>query len=232
MTGEAALRARGRTDPAGILRVVLVSPMRIYREGLIHMLAEQGSIHVVGAAAQINDLTPLLTANAIDVVLFDLAVDGGLAALRRLGANVQPKVLVLGLSEDEGPILACARAGIAGYVTQDATLQELTQRIRDATLGEFSCPPRVAAALLRSLAVSSVVDDRRMTPPRLTPRESDIIQLIERGMSNKEIAWHLKIQVATVKNHVHNILEKLAVPRRADAVRVVRSFEASQRRQP
>ena len=224
MTGERAFEVAGRTDARP--RLVVVSPMRIYREGLAHVLAQQGSINVVGVAARISELTPLLTAAAVDVVLFDLAVDGGLAALRRLGSYVGPKVVVLGLSEDEGPIVACARAGIAGYVTQEATLQELIERIREASIGEFSCPPRVAATLLRNFAAPRFADDRRTVIPRLTPRESEIVQLIERGMSNKEIARHLTIQLATVKNHVHSILEKLAVRHRADAVRAARSIEA------
>jgi DNA-binding NarL/FixJ family response regulator len=199
--------------------------MRIYRDGLAQVLAQQVSINVVGVAGSTNELTPLLTAAAVDVVLFDLAVDGGLAALRRLGSYGELKVVVLGLSEDEGPIVACARAGIAGYVTQEATLQELIQRIREAAVGEFSCPPRVAATLLRNLAVPRFADDRWTVVARLTPRESEIVQLIERGMSNKEIARHLTIQLATVKNHVHNILEKLAVRDRADAVRAARSMD-------
>jgi two-component system, NarL family, nitrate/nitrite response regulator NarL len=221
VNGERVLESHDRTNP----RVFVVSPMRIYREGLAHALARHGSINVVGAAARINELTSLLSSIAVDVVLFDLAVEGSLAALRRLGGYLELKVVVLGLSEEEAHILACARAGIAGYVTQDDTLLELVQRIRDATVGEFSCSPRVAATLLRSLAVSTVVDSGQTVAARLTPRESEIVQLIERGLSNKEIARHLTIQVSTVKNHVHNILEKLGVRNRADAVRLAHSME-------
>jgi two-component system nitrate/nitrite response regulator NarL len=199
--------------------------MRIYREGLADVLAQQQSISVVGVAARISELTPLLKAAAVDIVLFDLTADDGLAALQLLSSYVQLKVVVLGLSEEESHIVACARAGIAGYVTLEATVEELTQRIREAAVGEFSCPPRVAATLLRSLALSRVADDTRTSAARLTPRESEIVQLIERGMSNKEIARHLTIQLATVKNHVHNILEKLAVGGRAEAVRAVRSIQ-------
>ena len=109
--------------------------------------------------------------------------------------------------------MACARAGIAGYVTQDATLQELTQRIREATVGEFSCPPRVAATLLRNLAAPRFADDRQhggraADPARVRDRPTN-----RAGHVQQEIARHLTIQLATVKNHVHNILEKLAVRR-------------------
>jgi two-component system, NarL family, nitrate/nitrite response regulator NarL len=207
-----------------IPRVVVISPMRIYREGLAHVLGQQKSIRVIGIGARIDELAPLLRAARADVALFDLAVEGGLAALRSLGTYPGVRVVVLGLTEDEEPILACARAGIAGYVTQDTTLVELTQRIHDAALNQFKCTPQVAATLLRSLAGPPMLDGPRATAARLTPRESEIIRLIERGLSNKEIARHLTIQLATVKNHVHNILEKLDVSRRADAVRAAGSM--------
>jgi two-component system, NarL family, nitrate/nitrite response regulator NarL len=226
-TGERDRPRHGRTNASAVPRVIVVCPIRVYRDCLVRTLGEQGSIEVVGAAGRLNEVTPLLTSRAVDVVLFDLAVDGGLAALRRLGINIGLKIVVLGLNEDEGPIVACARAGIAGYITQDATVHELMQRIHDAIAGEFSCPPKIAATLLRSLAISTLVDDRHIGALRLTPREWEIVRLIERGLSNKEIARHLAIQLPTVKNHVHNILEKLDVRHRADAVQVARSIQAS-----
>lgn len=228
MKGEGPLQEHGgRTDTRIVPRIVVLSPMRIYREGLAHALVQHGWINVVGTAARINELTPILSAATVDVVLFDLGVEGGLAALQRLGSNRELKVVALGISEEEAHLLACARAGIAGYITQDDTLQVLVQRIREATVGEFSCSPRVAATLLRSLAVSTIVDRRQKVTARLTPRELEILQLIERGLSNKEIARHLTIQVATVKNHVHNILEKLGVRHRADAARVAHFIESA-----
>jgi two-component system nitrate/nitrite response regulator NarL len=205
----------------------VLSPIRVYREGLAHLLAQQRSINVVGAAAGLHELTDLLATAPVDVILFDLAVDGGLATLRRLGSNIEPKVVVLGLSDDEEHIIACARAGIAGYITQDSSLQELMQRIREAIVGEFTCSPRVVAKLVRSLTLSAFLENRQSAAVRLTQREREILQLIERGLSNKEISRQLNIQLATVKNHVHNILEKLAVRRRDDAVRAAHSMKAS-----
>jgi two-component system, NarL family, nitrate/nitrite response regulator NarL len=214
------------TNSRVVPRIVVICPIRVYGEGLAQMLAQQGSIEVVGVAARISDLMSLLTTTAIDVVLFDPAVEGGLLTLRRLHSNTELKVVVLGLCEDDGHIVACARAGIAGYVTHDATFNDLMQRILDAMAGDFRCPPRVAASLLRGLALSRSVGDRDIAAVHLTRREWEIIQLIEQGFSNKEIARDLTIQLATVKNHVHNILEKLAVRRRSDAVRVTRSIQA------
>jgi DNA-binding NarL/FixJ family response regulator len=207
-------------------RVVVVSPLRVYRDCLALALAQHGFMDVVGVAAGISDLSSLIDGATVDIVLFDLAVDGALAALRWLGCYLGLKVVVLGLCDEEAQIVALARAGIAGYVTQEDSLQELVHRIRDATAGEFSCTPRVAATLLRSLADSTMLEGREMVTARLTPRESEIVKLVEQGLSNKEIAQHLTIQVSTVKNHVHNILEKLGVSRRADAARLARSIKA------
>src|SRR5687768_3391714 len=109
MTYARAFQNLGGPVWPAVPRIVLVSPMRVYREGLANMLAQERSIEVVGVAARINELSPLFTSTAIDVLLFDLAAEGGLAALRWLGRNVGLKVVVLGLSEDEGDIVACAR---------------------------------------------------------------------------------------------------------------------------
>jgi DNA-binding NarL/FixJ family response regulator len=200
--------------------------MRIYREGLAFVLGQDNSVQVIGGAARVQELAPLLAVPDVDVVLFDLAVEGGLAALHQLRGYVKIKVVVLGLGDEEEPVLACARAGIAGYVSQEAGLVELTRRIREAADGEFRCSPRMAATLLRNLAtVPPLTAGRAAGVNRLTPREAEIVHLIGRGLSNKEIARSLTIQVATVKNHVHNILEKLSVQHRADAVRAARSIE-------
>ncbi len=218
-------RRTGAIRPVGVVRVVLVSPVRLYREGLAHILSQEESVRVVGVSARAEELDPVLRSTQVDIVLFDLAVEGGLSALQRINQCTEAKILVLGLGDEDGPILACARAGIAGYVTKDSTLMDLTARIREAAAGEFRCSPRLAAVLLRNLAVSAPW--RTSTAgASLTTRELQIVQLIERGLSNKEIARHLTIQLATVKNHVHNILEKLSVQRRADAVRAVRSLDS------
>lgn len=225
MTVTTADRGTEEVPVADIARIVLVSPVRLYREGLAHVLADQPSIDVVGAEARSTDAEQWLTSHEVDIVLFDLAVEGGLAAMRRLGQSTEAKIVVLGLGDDDGPILECARVGIAGYVTQDSSIPDLIARIREAAADEFTCSPRLAAVLLRNLA-SSAPWQATSSSVRLTSREQQIVELIERGLSNKEIARRLTIQLATVKNHVHNILEKLSVRHRADAVRVARSLDS------
>ncbi|MDQ6610862.1 MAG: response regulator transcription factor, partial [Gemmatimonadota bacterium] len=122
---------------------------------------------------------------------------------------------------DEGPdIVACAEAGLSGFVPRDGSLADTVAAIMDATQNELRCSPRISAVLFKRLSTPAVANDSSDT---LTPRESEVVALIDRGLSNKQIAGRLQISEATVKNHVHNILEKLHVERRSEAAAQVRS---------
>jgi two-component system nitrate/nitrite response regulator NarL len=214
-------------EPGPQIRVLVVSPMRIYQQGLSYVLAQEPAIRVVGMASSLQAAGLLPGGEGrsgggpADVLLFDLAVNGGLAELRRLANASGPKILVLGVAEDEEQIIACAEAGIAGYVTPNGSVAELVQTIHDAAHGEFNCPPHIAASLLRRVATAGA--PARPPQARLTLRQREVARLIDQGLSNKEIARRLSIELATVKNHVHNILEKLGVSRRADAAAWLRA---------
>jgi two-component system, NarL family, nitrate/nitrite response regulator NarL len=216
----------------GEIRILVISPMRIYREGLSHVLAQETAIRISGMASDLEEAVPLLRTAPVDVVLLDISVDPNLDGLKRLSRNGGLRVLAIGVLEHEDQVIACAEAGIAGYVTPSGSLNDLVQTIRDAARGEFNCPPRIAACLLRRLAAVGAEGRQVQPPPRLTMRELEIVRLIDRGLSNKEIAKQLSIQPATVKNHVHNILEKLDVRRRTDAVARLRSHRALDRAGP
>jgi DNA-binding NarL/FixJ family response regulator len=202
------------------IRVFVLSPVRIYREGLARVLAEEPGLRIVGSAASLGAAEPVLDDARAGVVLLDISTDASLVALRRLGRREGLRVVVLGMLEAEEEILAVAEAGIAGFVAREGSVGELVETIGQAARGEFSCPPRVAAGLLRRVAVLAAGGQGSQAAPRLTMREHEIVRLIEQGLANKEIARRLGIQLATVKNHVHNILEKLGVERRADVAAV------------
>jgi DNA-binding NarL/FixJ family response regulator len=133
------------------------------------------------------------------------------------------RVVVLGLPAGDQALLDCAEAGAAGYVSRDASLADLKAALQSAVLGELRCTPRDAAALLRRVALLAAQrSGPAPTGAALTQREVEIAGLIDGGLSNKEIARRLGIEVSTVKNHVHNILEKLQVHRRGEAVSQLR----------
>ena len=140
-----------------------------------------------------------------------------------LAARPDLKIVALAVPELEPELMQWVEAGIAGYVTEDAELDDLVEAIRSAARGEAACSPKMTAALIRRIAVLS--SQRKKTRPvdALTSREREVMALLEQGLSNKEIARRLSIQLSTAKNHVHNILEKLGATRRAEAVAEVAS---------
>jgi DNA-binding NarL/FixJ family response regulator len=125
------------------------------------------------------------------------------------------KVIAFAVSEIEDDLIACIEAGIAGFVTRDASIDDLAQSIMNALRDEVICPPRIAGLLFKRVAALSEAGTPNVQ--MLTRREREIAELLNEGLSNKEIARNLRIGSATVKNHVHNILEKLHVRRRGEA---------------
>ncbi len=200
------------------LRVLIVAPVRLYREGLTQALVRDESLDVVGAAASAHEALALLDERASDIVVLDVAAGPSFArALTTRRPDL--RVIVLALAEKPPDVIEWAEAGVAGIVTEDGTISDLVAAILSAADNQLVCSPKTAAALLsrvRALARNPNGD------AALSPREFEIAQLIEQGLMNKEIASRLGIELPTVKNHVHRILEKLGVHRRADAAAHIR----------
>lgn len=220
-------RATGSAHPQGHstrpIRVYVISPMRIYREGLNQVLSTRTELVMAGSADTFEAALPVVQRSQVDVVLYDLRCSSGLDGLRRLADAPEVSVVGLGVEETIECVIACAEAGISGYVTDSASLDELVMKVADAARGELNCPPHIAASLLRRIATTG----HHLTSPQnqlgLTSRELEVAALVQQGLSNKQIASRLTIQLATVKNHVHSILTKLETPTRSDAAAVLRS---------
>ncbi len=202
-------------------RVFVVARVRLYREGLADLLARAG-IEVAGTGVDLDTCRATLSATQPDIVLVDVAGEDDVAAIRRLATALPgAAVVTFGLSGSSSSVLACAEAGARGYVTRDQSGEELVEALESVARDEALCSPEIAAALMKrvaALATSAPGDE----DVHLTRREFEIASLVEKGLSNKEIAQRLVIEVATVKSHVHNILEKLKATRRADAAAWVR----------
>lgn len=202
-------------------RVFVIARVRLYREGLADLLARAG-IEVAGTGVDLDSCHGALSATQPDIVLFDVADEADVAAIGQFVAALpDAAVVAFGVSGSSNGVLACAEAGARGYVTCDQSGDELVDVLESVARDEALCSPQIAAALMKrvaALATSAPAD----ADVQLTRREFEIASLVEKGLSNKEIAQRLVIEVATVKSHVHNILEKLKATRRADAAAWVR----------
>jgi two-component system nitrate/nitrite response regulator NarL len=213
------LRHQQRNRPAeDPLRLLIVADVRLYREGMHASLSNRPQFSVVGAASNVDDALRLTVDTHPDVVIVDMATRQSLTVVRRIRHHAPTVPIVgFGVEEVEGEILACAEAGLAGYVPCEASLDDLVMRIESVHRGELLCSPRMAATLFRRLESGQRGDG---LPPQgliLTAREREVLRLIDGGLANKEIAVQLHIEVSTVKNHVHNLLEKLHVTSRMQA---------------
>ena len=209
-----------------MIRALIAGRTRVHREALAVALSQARGVRVLGTASHRDEiLTRLAEAPPPDIVLVDFVMPEAariVAEIRRRTPNV--KVVAITLGETEAEVIQLAEAGVAGYVLPDGSLDDLIIAVESAVRGELYCPPRVAFTLLRrvgAIALESVTgtkEEAASSPVHeLTGREREILQLVDQGMSNKQIARQLGIEVATTKNHVHNILRKLHVHRRIEA---------------
>lgn len=221
MRNENAASNGRRAGPHALAGLVLlvVDDVCLYREGLASVLVRQDGVRTVLTATDISTAVAAINAEAPDLVLANVGMlsDGTL-----LGAasalTPAPRTIALGVSESEAEVLACAEAGVHGYLLRSEPLEHLLRLIRAVAAGETLCSPRATALLMRRVA--TLASERRSVPkaPALTRREDQVLALLDMGLSNQEIADRLGIGVRTVKNHVHNILEKAGARRRGEAV--------------
>jgi DNA-binding NarL/FixJ family response regulator len=197
--------------------VFIVAEVRLYREGLAGSLSASTRLAVVGTCASRSDARERVRRLCPDVVLVDVAATGdSLDLIRDLRAEAIPcKVLAFAVEEHAADIIECAEAGAAGYVTADASIEDLVTAIEQIARAELVCSPRIAAQLFGRISERS----KQWSPDAktLTSRERQVLDCIRQGQSNKEIAQKLHIAEPTVKNHVHHLLEKLDVTTRAQA---------------
>jgi two-component system, NarL family, nitrate/nitrite response regulator NarL len=213
----------GRPDTSLPVALVVVARIRFYRDGLSELLGSRQGLRVLATAADGVTGLRCIDEHRPDIVLVGLGPGTGMQLVEEILALApETRVVVLDVAEDDPEILSLAEVGVAGYVTIDASGEELVGVVESVARGEMLCSPKIAAALLRRVA--ALAAERRPAEGigSLTPREREIVELIDLGRSNKEIARDLMIEVATVKNHVHNILEKLNVTRRGEAAAVLR----------
>ncbi len=207
------------------IKVLLVIEVPLIGSIFTSVLEDEPDIQVAGCVTTLQDALKFIQQREVDVALVNVGLpEHGALTLTRTIADSAPtvKVLALGLlEENKNDTLRYIEAGAAGYILKDSSLNELTQIIRLAQKGEAQVSTKIAGAMMERLfklaRMFSAVESRMDGDAHLTSRELEVLQFIGEGLTNQEIAARLVVEVGTVKNHVHSILEKLNVSNRDEA---------------
>jgi len=209
------------------IRVLIVDDHALFRRGLEMVLAEEADIDLVGEASDGAEAVEKAGEALPDVVLMDIRMprSSGIEACRAM-KEVAPstKIVMLTISDEEEDLFEAIRAGASGYLLKDIPYDEVADVVRAVHGGQSLINPSMAAKLLTEFAALAKREEteraEQVPVPRLTDREIEVLKLVARGMNNRDIAKELFISENTVKNHVRNILEKLQIHSRMEAVMI------------
>ena len=203
------------------IRVLVVDDQELFRRGLTMLLNVESDIEVVGEASSGAEAVGLCHTEAPDVVLMDVRMpkQNGIEACASIKeAAPGARIIMLTVSDDEGDLYDAVKSGASGYLLKDSSIDEVSQAIRVVADGQSLISPSMAIKLLDEFKQMSRTDRQQVPSPRLTDRELEVLKLVAQGLNNREIAKRLFISENTVKNHVRNILEKLQLHSRMEAV--------------
>jgi DNA-binding NarL/FixJ family response regulator len=217
---------------ADSIQIFILAENRLLREALTRILSKKSDIRVVGASAFSPQIVQVITSSAPDVLLSDSAAVA-LSQLRLLPEvkSTIPglRVIMIGMEADRETFLRAVRDGAVGYVLKDASAMEIAAAVRAAARDEAVCPPDLCLTLFEHVAAQHSQAPFFQIKPSLglTRREQQLLQMISRGLTNKEIAHQLNLSEQTVKNHVHRMLRKLGASDRLAAVELCRAQGAT-----
>jgi DNA-binding NarL/FixJ family response regulator len=210
-------------EAADAIRVVICDDHALFRRGLAMVLEGEPGIAVVGEAEDGEAAVAAAEELAPDVILMDVRMPklSGIEATKAIAERApSTRILMLTVSDEEEDLYEAVKAGAAGYLLKEISIEEVAGAIRSVVSGQSLITPSMASKLLAEFTnLSKRAEAKQAVPvPRLTSRELEVLKLVAQGMSNKEIAADLYISENTVKNHVRNILEKLHLHSRMEAV--------------
>ncbi|HLX47026.1 MAG TPA: response regulator transcription factor [Streptosporangiaceae bacterium] len=221
---DVAQGAQRRLEP---IRVLIVDDHALFRRGLEMVLDEENDIELVGQASDGAEATQRAAESLPDVVLMDIRMpkSSGIDACRTMKeAAPSTKIVMLTISDEEEDLFEAIRAGASGYLLKDIPLDEVAEAVRAVHGGQSLISPSMAGKLLTEFATLARRNEeeppQQVPAPKLTDREMEVLKLVAKGMNNRDIAKELFISENTVKNHVRNILEKLQIHSRMEAVMI------------
>lgn len=206
------------------INLLIVNEIRLMGNVIVAALEDEPDINVVACVTSYEEALQVVREKEVDVALVSTRLpDHGGLRLTNAISDIAPatKVLALGLTEEKKRVLRYVEAGAAGYVLKDDSLEDMIEIVRATQEGKVFVSPQIAAAMMERLSdlaqMFAGVENNITDTTALTSREVEVLELISKGFTNYQIAQHLVIEVGTVKNHVHNILEKLNVSSRGEA---------------
>jgi two-component system nitrate/nitrite response regulator NarL len=213
--------------PSSSIRVFLLIENRLLREALLRLFRKRSEILVVGQDGQSDaDACPLLD-TPCDVLVVDSCKVGWLAAGFAVESGWQAalRVVLIGMGSEEEQFMSAVRSGVMGYLLKDASASDVVAAVRAVFRGEAVCPPQLCAALFHFAAQTTrEMRVRSMAArPDLTLRQQQLVALVAKGLTNKEIASHLNLSEFTVRNHIHRILKQVDAGSRSEAVETIRA---------
>jgi DNA-binding NarL/FixJ family response regulator len=202
-------------------RVLVVDDQELFRRGLTMLLGIEDGIEVVGEAGDGVEGVDLAVSTAPDVVLLDVRMpkkSGIEACVAIKEALPATKIIMLTVSDEEADLYEAVKSGASGYLLKDSSIEEVAQGIRVVADGQSLISPSMAAKLIDEFKTMSKPDRNAGPALKLTERELEVLRLVAKGLSNRDVAQQLAISENTVKNHVRNMLEKLQLHSRMEAV--------------
>jgi two-component system NarL family response regulator len=223
VTGQPTDVAMPEARFAEPIRVLVVDDHALFRRGLEMVLEQEPDIEVVGEASDGAEAVERASDTTPDVVLMDVRMPrrGGIDACTAIKDAVpSTKIIMLTISDEEADLYDAIKAGAMGYLLKEISIEEVASAIRAVHGGQSLISPSMASKLLNEFAsMIKRTDERQQVPtPRLTDREMEVLRLVAKGLNNRDIAKQLYISENTVKNHIRNILEKLQLHSRMEAV--------------
>jgi two-component system NarL family response regulator len=214
--------------PGSSIRVFLLIENRLLREALVRLFRKRPDVTVVGQASPADEAPLGILETDCNVLVGDSFFPDGLSAAfaSNKGTSAAFKTVLIGMESDEAQFLAAVRWGVTGYLLQDASASDVVAAVRAVVRGEAVCPRQLCAALFQCVAQTAGETPLQNSAPKpdLTLRQQQLVTLVAKGLTNKEIASQLNLSEFTVRNHIHKILKQVDAGSRSEAVQTIRAY--------